>query len=163
MSQPIEVFVQSTKKRILIGCFGLAEITSVMLFPQIADVWPQNWRGVALAFNLMWAHQGATLLTVGLWGGFPGWSHALVPGMLRKIYTRQLRTGAATPAAAPAVAYKWGSPRQVLLVQLAMVPLVGWLATLVSPWNPVFNPSVWLRGAAVGGLLAIVLKHLLKR
>ena len=159
MSQSIEVFVQSTKKRMLIGCVGLAEIASVILFPQIADVWPQNWRGVALTFNLLWAHQGATLLTVGLWGGFPVWSHAFVPTMLRKIYTRKLRTGAAAPAAA----YKWGSPRQVLLVQLAMVPLVGWLATLVSPSGTMFDPSVWLGGATVGGLLAIVLKYLLKR
>lgn len=163
MPEVMEVFVKSTKKRILIGCYGLAELASVMLFPQITDVWPQNWRGVALTFSLMWAHQGATLLTVGLWGGFPGWSHAFVPSMLRRIYTRMLKPGAATPAAAPAAAYKWGSPRQVLLVQLAMVPLVGWLATLVSPSGTVFNPSVWLRGAAVGGLLAIVLKHLLKR
>jgi hypothetical protein len=163
MSQSMEVFVQSTKKRILIGCFGLLEIATAVLLPKITACGPQTWHWVALTFSLMWFHQGAIFLTVGLWGGFPGWSHAFMPSMLRRIYTRMLKPGAATPAAAPAAAYKWGSPRQVLLVQLAMVPLVGWLATLVSPSGPVFNPSVWLRGAAVGGLLAIVMKHLLKR
>ena len=65
--------------------------------------------------------------------------------------------------AARVVTYKWGTPRQVLLVQLAMVPLVGWLSTLVSPLVALFGPNVWVVGTSVGGLLAILLKYLLKR
>lgn len=159
MPEAIEVVVQSTKKRILIGCFGLAEIVTAVLVFQISARWPQNWRWVALTVGLWWVHQGAIFLTVGLWGGFPVWSHAFAPSMFRRIYTRMLKPGAVTPA----VTYKWVSPRQVRWLQLATVLLAVRLATLVSPSGPVFTPSVWVTGAAVGGLLAIVLKYLLKR
>ena len=159
MPEAIEVVVQSTKKRILIGCFGLLEIATAVLLPKITACGPQTWHWVALTFSLVWFHQGAIFLTVGLRGGFPVWSHAFAPSMFRRIYTRMLKPGAVTPA----VTYKWVSPRQVRWLQLATVLLAVRLATLVSPSGPVFNPSAWVAGAAVGVLLASILKYLLKR
>ena len=80
----------------------------------------------------------------------------------RARYTHWFKAQAAVPAAT----YKWGSPRQVLAVQLALVFLVGWLSTLVGPLVAVFGLKVWkvwVVGGAVGGILALVLKQFLKR
>ena len=80
----------------------------------------------------------------------------------RARYTHWFKAQAAVPAAT----YKWGSPRQVLAVQLALVFLVGWLATLIGPLVAMLRLkvwAVWVVGGAVGGILALVLKQFLKR
>lgn len=161
MPEVMDVFIKSTKLRVSIGFFGLCSIVgAVFLF--VSPVYSQpTWRWVALLFTVAWLYYGPIFLILAMWGGFPRWSHTLMSANSREGIAYLFRAYAAQ--AARVVTYKWGTPRQVLLVQLAMVPLVGWLSTLVSPLVPLFGPNVWVVGASIGGLLAIVLKYVLKR
>ena len=72
--------------------------------------------------------------------GFPLWSHSITSGSFRAQYARWFKAHAVIPAPT----YKWGNSRQILLVQLAMVNLVGWLATLVSPLVALFGRGTWM-------------------
>ncbi len=154
----MEVFIRSTKTRILIGLLGLLEIVGAV-FLLISPVYSQpTWRWVALFFTMVWFYGGAIFLILAIWGGFPPWSHALVPGLWRAEYARRFKARAAIPA----TTYKWGSPLQVFAVEAALVLLVGWLSTLVGPLVAVFGPKVWLGGGAIGGLLALVLNRFLR-
>ena len=159
MPEAMDVFIKSTKTRILVGCCGCVEMVMAVLLSLSPAYSQPTWRWVALVFTLAWAHQGAVLLTLGLWGGFPAWSHTFAPSTVRVVSTRWFKARAAIPA----TTYKWVSPRQVLAVELALVVLVGWLSTLVGPLVAVFGPKVWLGGGAIGGLLALVLNRFLRR
>jgi hypothetical protein len=158
----MDVFIKSTKLRVSIGLFGLCSIVGAV-FLLVSPVYSQpTWRWVALLFTVAWLYYGPIFLILAMWGGFPRWSHALMSTNQRGGVAYLFRAYTAAQAAR-VVTYKWGSPRQILLVQLALVPLVGWLSTLVSPLVALFGPNVWVVGTSVGGLLAIVLKYLLKR
>jgi hypothetical protein len=162
MPEAVDVFVKSTKLRFLIGFLGLLAIVGAV-FLLISPVYSQpTWRWVALFFTVAWFYFGAIFLILAMWGGFPQWSHALMSANQRGGFAYLFRAYAAAQAAR-VVTYKWGNPRQILLVQLTLVPLVAWLSTLFSPLVALFGPNVWVVGASVGGLLAIVLKYLLKR
>jgi hypothetical protein len=161
MPEVMDVFIKSTKLRVSIGLFGLCSIVGAV-FLLVSPVYSQpTWRWVALLFTVAWLYYGPIFLILAMWGGFPRWSHALMSANAREGIEYPIRAYAAK--AARVVTYKCGTPRQVLLVQLAMVPLVGWLSTLLSPLGALFGPNVWVVGASIGGLLAIVLKYLLKR
>ena len=162
MPQSMEVFIGSTKTRIIFGCIGFVQIVGAV-FLLWSPVYSQpTWRWVALVFTVAWFYYGAIFLILAMWGGFPRWSHALMSANQRGGVAYLFRAYTAAQAAR-VVTYKWGSPRQILLIQLSLVPLVGWLSTLVSPLVALFGPNVWVVGTSVGGLLAIVLKYLLKR
>ena len=162
MPQSMEVFIKSTKTRIFWGCAGLFQLGLAAAVAVSAAYTSPTWRWVALVFTVAWFYYGAIFLILAMWGGFPRWSHALMSANQRGGVAYLFR--AYTDAqAARVVTYKWGSPRQILLIQLSLVPLVGWLSTLVSPLVALFGPNVWVVGTSVGGLLAIVLKYLLKR
>jgi len=161
MPEAVDVFVKSTKLRVLIGFLGLLTIMGAVVL-LLSPVFSQpTWRWVALIFTVAWFYYGPIFLVLGIWGGFPPWSHALMSARQRGGFAFLFGAYAAQPARV--VTYKWGSPRQILLIQLSLVPLVGWLSTLVSPLVALFGPNVWVVGTSVGGLLAIVLKYLLKR
>jgi hypothetical protein len=155
----MEVVIKGAKARIFFGCIGFFQIVGAVLLLRSPAYSQPTWRWVALGLTLMWVYFGAILLILALWGGFPLWSHAFISSAARARHTRWFKAQAAIPAAT----YKWGSPRQVLAVQLALVLLVGWLSTLVGPLVAVFGPKVWLGGGAIGGLLALVLHRFLKR
>jgi hypothetical protein len=155
----MEVFIKSTKTRVFWGCVGLCEIGGVVLLLRSPAYSQPTWRWVALAVTLLWAYCGAISVIWALWGGFPAWSHALMPAAKRAKYAQAFKAQAKIPA----TTYKWGSPLQVFAVELALVLLVGWLSTLVGPLVAVFGPKVWLGGGAIGGLLALVLNRFLRR
>jgi hypothetical protein len=159
MPEVMEVFIKSTKTRIFLGFIGLSALLLAMLVFRSPAYSHPIWRWVALVFTLLWIYQGVICVIWALWGGFPLWSHALMVSAGRAHYALWFKAQAAIPA----TTYKWGSPRQVLAVQLALVLLVGWLSTLVGPLVAVFGPKVWLGGGAIGGLLALVLRLILKR
>ena len=159
MPEVMEVFIKSTKTRIFYGCLGLLMLVGA-LFLATSPVYSNPiWRWVALVFTLLWAYYGVILVIWGLWGGFPRWSHALMLSAYRAEYALRFKAQATIPA----TTYRWGSPRQVFMAELALVLLVGWLSTLVGPLVAVFGPKVWLGGGAIGGLLAFVLNRFLRR
>jgi hypothetical protein len=155
----MEVFIKSTKTRLFWGCMGVVEIVGAVLLSLSPAYSQPTWRWVALAFTLLCAYYGVIGVIWGLWGGFPAWSHALMPAAKRAKYAQAFKAQATIPA----TTYKWGSPLQVFAVELALVLLVGWLSTLVGPLVAVFGPKVWLGGGAIGGLLALVLNRFLRR
>ena len=159
MPQSMEVFIKSTKTRIFWGCVGLCEIGGAVLLLLSRAYSQPTWRWVALVFTLLWIYYGVIFVIWALWGGFPAWSHALMPAAKRAKYAQAFKAQATIPA----TTYKWGSPLQVFAVELALVLLVGWLSTLVGPLVAVFGPKVWLGGGAIGGLLALVLNRFLRR
>ena len=159
MPEVMEVFIKSTKTRILYGCAGLFQLGLAAAVAMSAAYSSPTWRWVALVFTLLWAYYGVVFVIWALWGGFPLWSHALMASAGRAEFARRFKAQAAIPA----TTYKWGSPLQVFAVELALVLLVGWLSTLVGPLVAVFGPKVWLGGGAIGGLLALVLNRFLRR
>ena len=159
MPEVMEVFIKSTKTRIFYGCLGLLMLVGA-LFLATSPVYSNPiWRWVALVFTLLWAYYGVISVIWALWGGFPAWSHALMTESKRAKYAQAFKAQATIPA----TTYRWGSPRQVFMAELALVLLVGWLSTLVGPLVAVFGPKVWLGGGAIGGLLALVLNRYLRR
>lgn len=172
MPQPMEIFVKDTKTRVITGCFGLVEIWLAVM-TQYWEVHP--WHGslnnlgsplLVLVFTLLCAHQGTSLLVLGLWGGFPPWSHAFIPRLLREVYVRWYKARAAAGAAArlnPASPYKWGSCAQVRWLQWGLVVLIGGLAALSSIVVDVPGVLAGVMGACVGGLAAMALSHFLER
>ena len=159
MAQSMEVFIKSTKTRIFWGCVGLLQLVGAVFLAASPAYSDPIWRWVALVFTLLWTYYGVIFVIWALWGGFPAWSHALMPAAKRAKYAQAFKAQATIPA----TTYKWGSPLQVFAVELALVLLVGWLSTLVGPLVAVFGPKVWLGGGAIGGLLALVLNRLLRR
>jgi len=159
MPQSMEVFIKSTKTRIFWGCVGLLQLVGAVFLAASPAYSDPIWRWVALVFTLLWTYYGVIFVIWALWGGFPAWSHALMPAAKRAKYAQAFKAQATIPA----TTYKWGSPLQVFAVELALVLLVGWLSTLVGPLVAVFGPKVWLGGGAIGGLLALVLNRFLRR
>lgn len=165
MPQTAEVFVKDTGTRVILVGLGVALVLlAVVTQYQAAHPRPSGPMApeMVLLCTLSSAYGAAFALTVGLWGGFPKWSHAFIPGTWRELFMQRYKARHAAQAN-PASPYKWGSRLQVRLGQWAMVPLVGWLSTLVSPVVDVFGRHTSIIGACVGGILAIVLSQLLKR
>ena len=165
MPQTTEVFVKDTKTRILLVGAGLVSVGSVVLTQYMAahprPTGPMSPEMVLLC-TLSLAYGAAFALTVGLWGGFPEWSHAFIPGIWRELFMQRYKARQAAQAN-PVSPFKWGSRLQVRLGQWAMVPLAGWLATQSSLLVTVFGRATGIIGACVGGILAIVLSQFLKR
>lgn len=161
----MEVFVKDTKTRVVLGGLGLA-LVLLAVATQYQAAHPRPSRPMApemvLLCTISSAYGAAFALTVGLWGRFPEWSHAFIPRFLREDFVRRYKAFAAARLN-PASPYKWGSRLQVRLAQWAMVPLVGWLSTLVNPFVEVFGRHTGIVGACIGGILAIVLAQFLKK
>ena len=167
MPQSMEIFVKSTKTRIIFASVGLSLVwLAVMSQYWAVHQWHSNpdspW--VVLVGTLLCGYGGAFALTVGLWGGFPEWSHAFIPRGWRELFAHSYKEREAAQSD-PVSPYKWGSRLQVRLVQWAMVPLVGWLATLSSTIVGILGGAArtGVIGACVGGILAIGLAQFLRR
>lgn len=165
MPQSMEVFVNGTKARIIFGCAGLA-LVGLAVMAQYMAAHPRpsgsDLPVMVLLSTLSCAWGGAFALTLGLWGGFPEWSHIFIPSLIREDCARRYKAHVAMQLdrASP---YKWGSRIQVRLIQLGLIPLVGWLATLSSTLVAVLGNRTGVIGACVGGILAVVLSSFLKR
>ena len=165
MSHSMEVFVKVIP-RIIFGGFGLFQLLMAVGMqlglshprPPGKAIPPE----MALLFILLFYYGGAAALTIGLWGGFPAWSHAFIPRTLREQF-RALYKAREVAQANPVSPYGRWSRLQVRLVQWAMVPLFGWLFTLLGFAVTFFGRTTWVVGACVGGILAVVLANVLKR
>ncbi len=159
------VFVKDTKTRVILVGLGLALVLlAVATQYQAAHPRPSGPMApeMVLLCTVSSAYGAAFALAVGLWGGFPEWSHVFIPRFLREDFVRRYKAFAAARLN-PASPYKWGSRLQVRMAQWAMVPLVGWLSTLVNPFVEVFGRHTGIVGACIGGILAIVLAQFLKK
>lgn len=165
MPQSMEIFVKSTKTRIIFGCSGLA-LVWLAVATQYMAVHPgrsgPQLPVMVLLSTLSCAWGGAFALTLGLWGGFPEWSHIFIPRLIREGCARRYKAHVAMQLN-PASPYKWGSRAQVRWLQWGLVVLTGGLAALSSIVVDVPGVLAGIMGACVGGILAVVLSSFLKR
>ena len=86
----MEIFVKTTKARIVLSVFGLAPLylSASYLTAPPAGMGP-TMHQITLLFIPFWVWGGAVLLTTGLFGGFPQWSHAFTPLFMRNEVLRR--------------------------------------------------------------------------
>ncbi len=163
MPQSMEIFVKTTKARIVLSVFGLAPLclSASYLTAPPAGMGP-TMHQITLLFIPFWVWGGAVLLTTGLFGGFPQWSHAFTPLFMRNEVLRRYNDYVASRLSAVSP-YKGGSRTQVRWLQWGLVVLITVLAVLLAGVVGAYRFIAGLVGACIGGLVAMFTAEFLRR